>query len=135
MLVFFPGGVERVWYWESRCGDRTFNLWKKERKKKKRAVRKFESTAIAFHCQPVSPVFSSHLFFDLFFPVFLLLLLLETYSTFSTRHSYFICNIKFSFFSWGIFSLSILSSRLNLKTNFKSGIHAFRLKVYFCGAR
>jgi hypothetical protein len=43
---------------------------RKEKRKKKEQLENLNQTAIAFHCQPVSPVFSPHLFFDLFFSRF-----------------------------------------------------------------
>jgi hypothetical protein len=39
----------------------------RKEKREKEQLENLNQTAIAFHCQPVSPVFSPHLFFDLFF--------------------------------------------------------------------
>jgi hypothetical protein len=42
----------------------------RKEKREKEQLENLNQTAIAFHCQPVSPVFSPHLFFDLFFSRF-----------------------------------------------------------------
>jgi hypothetical protein len=55
----------------------------RKEKREKEQLENLNQTAIAFHCQPVSPVFSPHLLFDLFFSR---LFSSETYSTFSTRY-------------------------------------------------